>query len=98
MIRELSESPERDQEWSAILVACLEALDRGEAPDATQLRTRYPQFAEDLARFLDHQQRLDRLAAPLRAVAQVSKQGRGRLPDLVEGVAQAMLGAWSPLP
>jgi hypothetical protein len=64
MIRELPTSPDRDSEWSAVLVACLEALDRGEALDAERLRARYPQFAGELARFLEAQQRLDRLAAP----------------------------------
>jgi serine/threonine protein kinase len=59
----------REQRLSAILVACLEALDRGQPLDRHELLARHPEFAAELARFLEDQGQVDRLAAPLRALA-----------------------------
>jgi serine/threonine-protein kinase len=64
--------PERQEGLSAVFVACLEALDAGRAPDRADLLARYPEFAAELTQFLDDQERVDRCAAPLRAVAQVA--------------------------
>jgi serine/threonine protein kinase len=60
---------EPDQGLSAALVACLEALDAGRAPDRQELLARYPQYAAELARFLDDQEQVDHCAAPLRELA-----------------------------
>jgi serine/threonine protein kinase/Flp pilus assembly protein TadD len=60
---------EPDGGLSAALVACLEALDAGRAPDRQELLARYPQYAAELARFLDDQEQVDYCAAPLRALA-----------------------------
>ena len=49
-------------------MACLEAIDSGPL-DRQALLARYPQFATELARFLDDQEQVDRFAAPLRCVA-----------------------------
>ncbi len=62
--------PERDEPLSAVLVACLEALDSGRPLDRDGLLARYPQFAGELARFLDDQEDVERCTAPLRALAQ----------------------------
>jgi tetratricopeptide (TPR) repeat protein len=58
---------------SAVLVACLEAIDAGQAPDRDGLRARFPEFAAQLERFLDDQARVDGGAAPLRAVARAAE-------------------------
>src|SRR5262245_13980582 len=60
----------RDERFSAILVACLEARDQGRPPDRRELLECYPEFGEELARFLDDEEHVDRLAAPLRLLAQ----------------------------
>src|SRR5262249_4524148 len=50
-----------------VLVACLEAIEEGRPPDREALLVRYPEFAEDLAQFLDGHERIDRCTAPVRA-------------------------------
>jgi eukaryotic-like serine/threonine-protein kinase len=72
---EHTESSGREGRLSAVLVACLEAMDRGEPPDRGELLARHPEFATELARFLDDQERVDRCAAPLRAVARAAAGG-----------------------
>jgi serine/threonine protein kinase/Tfp pilus assembly protein PilF len=58
--------PEQDQQFSEVLVACLEAVDN-KAPEAVQqLIALHPEYAAELARFLEGQQQVDRLAGPLR--------------------------------
>ena len=59
----------KEQRLQAILVAYLEAAERGLAPPSSELQARHPEFAVELAEFLANQARLDQLAAPLRAVA-----------------------------
>jgi WD40 repeat protein/serine/threonine protein kinase len=67
--------PDALSEWEqglgAVLVAYLEALDGGRAPDRAELLALHPQYAPQLARFLDDQAGMDRCAAPLRAVTGV---------------------------
>jgi serine/threonine protein kinase/tetratricopeptide (TPR) repeat protein len=60
---------EREERLSRVLVQCLEALDRGEVVGRQDLLASYPEFAAELGQFLDDQERVDRCAAPLRAVA-----------------------------
>jgi serine/threonine-protein kinase len=74
MTAEGPDSSEREERWSAVLVACLEALENGRQPDPEELRARYPEFAAELAEFFAHRAHLDRLAAPLRPVAQAASQ------------------------
>ncbi|HJT77030.1 MAG TPA: protein kinase, partial [Gemmataceae bacterium] len=66
---EHSDVPDREERLGAVLVACLEAIDRGQFPGREEWLTRYPEFAAELNRFLDDQERVERCAAPLRAVA-----------------------------
>jgi serine/threonine-protein kinase len=68
MSTDYAESAEREGQWSEALVACLEAIDRGQPPDRQELLTRYPDFAPALAQFLADQDRVDGWAAPLRQV------------------------------
>src|SRR5262245_57828012 len=72
MSTEPAEPTGREEEWSAVLVACLEALDRGAVKDRQELVARYPEFAPQLARFLAGDERLDHWTAPLREAARTS--------------------------
>jgi serine/threonine protein kinase len=56
-----------EDQLSAVLVACLEALDQGQDVDRGTWLERYPQFAPELQRFFADQEKVDRLAAPLRS-------------------------------
>ncbi len=63
---------EREQQLIAILAAYFEAAEAGEAPNRAELLASYPEWAEDIARFLDDQDRLLRLTEPLRPVTAAS--------------------------
>src|SRR5262245_39797722 len=85
MTPEPTDVPQGGERLSAVLVACLEAMDAGQPIDRQELLARHPEHAAELAKFLDDQGHVDRLAAPLRAVA----QGEG-LPG--QGAGPAQLG------
>src|SRR5689334_11317555 len=72
----------REERLSAVLVLCLEAVDRGEIVDRRELLARYPEFAAEVGRFLEDQERVDRCAAPLRAVARAAQSAGTPLPGL----------------
>jgi serine/threonine-protein kinase len=61
-------APEPNQQLSDVLVACLEAIDRGQPPDPQDLLARYPEFGAELNRFFADQGLVDRWTAPLRRV------------------------------
>ena len=85
---------ERERQIFAILAVYFEAAEAGEAPDRTEWLTRYPDFAEDIVRFMDDQDRLLRLTEPLRPIASASD-------DTVDVLAQApteSAGGPSPRP
>ena len=73
--------PERERELVAILAAYFEAAEVGEAPDRTDWLARHPDFANDIVRFMDEQDRLLRLTEPLRTIAEASD-------DSVDDLAQ----------
>jgi WD40 repeat protein/tRNA A-37 threonylcarbamoyl transferase component Bud32 len=52
-----------------VLVAYVEAAERGEAPDRQELLARHPEFAAELAEFCADRDRIEHLAGPLRALA-----------------------------
>jgi WD40 repeat protein/tRNA A-37 threonylcarbamoyl transferase component Bud32 len=58
---------ERDERLQSILVAYIEAAEAGRAPSREELLTRHPEFAAELAEFLDGRERIDRAAGPLHA-------------------------------
>jgi hypothetical protein len=72
MSEKATELPEADPGLSAVLVACLEAIDRGQTPDRDEWLARYPQYAVDLGKFLDDQARVDVRVKPLREAAQAA--------------------------
>jgi serine/threonine protein kinase/Tfp pilus assembly protein PilF len=53
---------ERDERFSEILVACVEAVEKGEAPE--EVIAHYPAFAPELQRFFATRDQLERLAIP----------------------------------
>jgi WD40 repeat protein len=67
------ESSEYEQRLQQVLVAYLEAAERGRAPAAEDLLARHPEFAVELNEFLANRAHLDGLAAPLRAVAEAAR-------------------------
>src|SRR5690349_15573388 len=81
MPTEHTNGAEREQRLATILVACLEAFEGGQPLDRANLVAQHPEFAAELARFFDDQERVDRCAAPLRAVVQ------GRTPPAAGGEA-----------
>jgi serine/threonine protein kinase len=62
--------PVAEDEWSSMLVACLEAIDKREVNNRQELLARYPHFAPQLNQFLAGEERLDRWTAPLRVALQ----------------------------
>jgi WD40 repeat protein/predicted Ser/Thr protein kinase len=56
---------ERDDRLQSILVAYIEAVEAGHAPSRDELLARHPEFAAELAEFLDGRERIERAAAPL---------------------------------
>jgi len=64
---------DREEQLGEIISRWLESREAGQPPDREVLLTKYPEFAEELAEFLDEEERLRRLAAPLRRVAQEAR-------------------------
>ena len=53
-------------EFQALLVSCLESLERGESVDSAELARQHPQFADALNSFLDDRQLLEDAAHSIR--------------------------------
>jgi hypothetical protein len=70
MIAECTAMCKREQRLQQVLVEYLEALEAGRAVDRQTLQARYPEFAAEVAELLANREKLDRLTAPLRAMAQ----------------------------
>jgi outer membrane protein assembly factor BamB len=64
--------PSREERLQQVLVMYLEAAERNQAPDLTELQARNPEFAAELAEFLSSQAKLDQLAVPLRGVVEAA--------------------------
>src|SRR5437899_3023634 len=62
------------------------ARDSAQVLSREELLARYPEFAAELGRFLDDQERVERCAAPLRAGAAAAAGGT-RVPGGSEGTA-----------
>jgi WD40 repeat protein len=70
MSRDSTDLHEREERLSELLVAYLEAADRGQSADRQALLDAHPEFAAELARFLAGQDRMEHWVAPLRGGAQ----------------------------
>jgi RNA polymerase sigma-70 factor (subfamily 1) len=78
--RDMSDSvngglPERERRLGEVICACLEAVESGRPLDRGELLARHPEFAAELAEFLEDQRHVQRCAAPLRAVVQGEEAG-----------------------
>jgi tetratricopeptide (TPR) repeat protein len=71
----------REERLFEILAAYFAAVEAGNNPDRTKWLAQYPEWAEDIARFMDDQDRLLRLTEPLRPIAEASS-------DSADGSAQ----------
>ena len=86
----------REQRLQAVLVACLEASERRQPLDRARLLGQHPEFAAELVEFLDNQVQFDRLAAPLRQLAEAAQAeaaARRTLAGDVAGADEATVGA-----
>jgi WD40 repeat protein len=83
------EASSRDQKLQDVLVAYLEAAEKGQPPDPQELLQRHPEFAAELADFLANRAQLDRLTAPLRAVAQAAAKEAAASRTLATGSADS---------
>jgi eukaryotic-like serine/threonine-protein kinase len=63
---------EREQLLDGLVAAYFEAAEGGQRPDSAQWLARHPELAQELAEFFAAQDRLERVAAPLRQVAQAA--------------------------
>src|SRR5882724_11742725 len=68
MVAEASELPEREERLGEVVFACLKAIDGGQLVDRQEVLARHPEFAADLEEFFADQDRVNRLAAPLREI------------------------------
>jgi serine/threonine protein kinase/Tfp pilus assembly protein PilF len=84
-----SELSEREQRFGEIAFAYLRAAEEGRRPAREEWLARYPEFAEELAGFLDNQQAVDRVAAPLREIA-----GAASPPAALTSRPDAAAGDW----
>jgi len=66
---------EREERLQEILLVYLEATEAGQKPDRHELIERHADLAAELNEFFVEQDRLDRLAKPLRAVAEGARDG-----------------------
>jgi serine/threonine protein kinase/Flp pilus assembly protein TadD len=62
----------REDRLHDVIASCVEAAEAGRL-DRDAVLARHPEFAAELAEFFAGRERLDRVAAPLRAVAQVAR-------------------------
>jgi serine/threonine protein kinase len=70
MDEERADADSQDEQLYDVLIDYLESAERGVAPDPTELLSRYPQFASEIKEFLDNENRLAGLTAPVRWVSQ----------------------------
>src|SRR5215208_6672104 len=88
MTTDASELSEREQRLGEVVFACLQAAEQGEPLDRLGVLARHPEFASELRDFFSAQDKVNRLAAPLREAARAARDeetvGRGPTPQLGE--------------
>jgi WD40 repeat protein len=91
---------ERTEQLQSILVSYIEASEAGQAPARAELLARHPEFAAELAEFLDARERIQRLASqpPTLAPGETAPAGPlGKVPyfgdyELLEEIARGGMG------
>jgi serine/threonine protein kinase/Flp pilus assembly protein TadD len=73
MIANQSALTEREQQLGQIVFACVQALEEGQVLDREALLARYPDWAAELSAFFAGREQIDRLAAPLRQLAEAAR-------------------------
>src|SRR5438094_2240971 len=66
MTKAYTTEAEREQRLNDILLAYVEAVEAGHAPDRRQLLALYPEFASELSEFFDSRDQVEVMSAPLR--------------------------------
>src|SRR5262245_57229270 len=88
------ELSERERRLGEAVFACLAIRSGGRVPDREELLARYPEFAAELAEYLDGRQQLDDLATPLREAEQGISTNRMEL----ETISPETIGREPPVP
>jgi WD40 repeat protein/tRNA A-37 threonylcarbamoyl transferase component Bud32 len=84
---------EREQRFNDILAAYFADIEAGRPLDRTKLLGSHPDLAKELAEFFDEQDRLARLASPLRAVALAARyvdSGNGASGTILPSAAELL--------
>ena len=70
MDEDRADADSQDVQLYDVLSDYLESAERGVVPDPPDLLSRYPQFASEIREFLENENRLGGLTAPVRWVSQ----------------------------
>src|SRR5262245_58137159 len=91
---EPSAGASREGRLNEVLLAYVEALEAGRAPDRRAWLARHPEFAAELEEFFAGRDRLEHLAAPLRALQPEPEKGEAAVAEwkASSGIVAAHLG------
>src|SRR4051794_5260980 len=73
MTTDPSDFSEHEQRLGEIVFACFQAVEKGQPLDRPGVLARHPEFASELRDFFAAQDKVNRLAAPLREVARAAQ-------------------------
>ncbi len=94
MITDSHELPVLEPDLGEVIFSCLQELEAGREPNREQLERDYPKFAAELRSFFLNQDRVEKLAAPLRSIVRPSDTSRESIEKtLVGGADQLRFGA-----